>query len=137
MKSHGELLLFKHALHFILEKYDFSLINRIFKIGGRVKLSNNFNFAQYDNTDNKYVFKTPVQSWMSSELKLYETRIYSFHKNNIQDYLDKWEIVFNSCQGGFQVEHAYWKYLDQNQIIHFDNMFAECVVAATGQLAED
>lgn len=137
MKSHGELLLFKNALSFILDNYEFNSINRIFKIGGRVKLSEEFNFSQYDNTENKYVFKTPQQSWINPEIKLYETRIYSFHRNNITDYINKWSTIFNSCEGAFQVEHSYWKHLNQNDIIHFDDMQAECIVAATGQLAKD
>lgn len=136
-KSQGELLIFKKCLDFINSNLDCSEIKRVFKIGGRVKLSENFDISDYSQTAGKYVFKYPIDSWMGDGYKFYETRIYSFDYSLIGDYFEKWKLTFDLCNSGFDVEHAYFLTLDQDKIFHVTKSNAQCQVAATAGIAYD
>jgi len=136
-KSQGELLIFKKCLDKVIIDLDMTSIKRIFKIGGRVKLSENFDITDYKDTKDKYVFRFPVDSWMGESYKFYETRIYSFDSSLISDYYDVWDRTFNLCDRGFDVEHAYYQTLDQNKIYHVVKSNAQCQVAATAGIAYD
>lgn len=136
-KSQGELLIFKKCLDFVDSNLDCSEIKRIFKIGGRVKLGENFNINDYNLTNDKYVFKYPIDSWMGDGYKFYETRIYSFDSSLIKDYYIKWKLTFDLCNSGFDVEHAYYMTLDQDKIFHVSKSNAQCQVAATAGIAYD
>jgi hypothetical protein len=137
-KSHGELLLFSNALEFIKQKFDLTEFGRIFKLSGRHNITEEFNIEDYnDATVGKYVFKKSVQSWISAELRIYETRLWSMHKNNIEDYMNKFESIFNSCDGRYDIEHAYYKFLNKNDVVEFDNIWVEGYVGLHGKYQKD
>lgn len=137
-KSHAELVLYKSSLDYIVKNIDLSNYNRIFKLSGRHNITDEFDFSEYDEkTVGKYVFKKSVQSWISPELRIYETRLWSMHVNNIDDYLSKFKSFFDSCDGKFDIEHAYYKYLNKNDVIEFDNIWVEGLVALHGRYQKD
>lgn len=137
-KSHAELLLYKKALEYISKNIDLSDYNRIFKLSGRHNISEEFNFNEYDEkTVGKYVFKKSVQSWILPELRIYETRLWSMHVNNIDDYLSKFKDFFESCDGKYDIEHAYYKYLNKDDVVEFENIWVEGIVALHGRYQKD
>jgi hypothetical protein len=137
MKSHGELFMVRECIEFCKSNLNMNSVDRIFKIGGRGILTDNFDLSKYDAAVGKYVFKTPVNSWIGEGVKLYETRMYSMHRDNISDYLSRWLSVFESCHGDFQIEHSYYKCLDHNMVCPFDTLGLEYVVSLFGQTAND
>jgi len=137
-KSHGELLLFRSSLDYIKQNIDLSDYGRIFKLSGRHNITEEFNIREYDDsTIGKYVFKNSVQSWISPELRIYETRLWSMHKLNLEDYLNKFGRIFESCDGRYDIEHAYYKFLDKNDVVEFDNIWVEGKVALHGRYQKD
>jgi len=137
-KSHAELLLFRGALEYITNNINLSEYNRIFKLSGRHNITEEFNFDEYDEkTIGKYVFKKSVQSWISPELRIYETRLWSMHKNNINDYFSKFKNFFELCDGRFDIEHAYYRFLDKENVVEFDNIWVEGKVALHGKYQKD
>jgi hypothetical protein len=137
-KSHGELLLFYNALEYIKQNFDLSQYERIFKLSGRHNITDEFNINDYDeSTVGKYVFKNSVQSWISPELRIYETRLWSMHKLNLEDYLSKFQQIFASCDGRYDIEHAYYKFLDKKDVKEFDNIWVEGKVALHGRYQKD
>jgi hypothetical protein len=137
-KSHAELLLYRGALDYIKNNIDLTDYNRIFKLSGRHNITEEFNFEEYDEkTVGKYVFKKSVQSWISPELRIYETRLWSMHKNNIDDYLSKFKDFFESCDGRYDIEHAYYKYLNKDDVVEFENIWVEGIVALHGRYQKD
>lgn len=137
-KSHAELLLFRGALQYIVNNIDLKDYNRIFKLSGRHNITEEFDFNEYnEKTVGKYVFKKSVQSWISPELRIYETRLWSMHKSNMYDYLGKFNNFFNSCDGTFDIEHAYYKYLDKDDVVEFNDIWVEGIVALHGRYQKD
>jgi hypothetical protein len=137
-KSHGELLLFCSTLEYIKQNIDLTDYVRIFKLSGRHNITEEFNIGEYDvSTIGKYVFKNSVQSWISPELRIYETRLWSMHKLNLDDYLSKFQQIFESCDGRYDIEHAYYKFLDKSDVVEFDNIWVEGKVALHGRYQKD
>jgi hypothetical protein len=137
MKSHGELVMFVSAIQFALANIDMSSVDRIFKLGGRGILNDQFDIEKYKEAKGKYVFKTPSDSWMGNGMKIYETRMYSLHKDNIDDYFKKFDNIIGSCEGGFQSEHSHYKCLDPDMVYPFETLGLQYVVSSTGQTAYD
>jgi hypothetical protein len=137
MKSHGELIMFRAAIEYALANLDMSSVERIFKIGGRGILTDDFDITKYKEATGKYVFKTPSDSWMGNGIRIYETRMYSLHKDNVEDYFSRFDDILNSCEGGFQVEHSYFKWLDEESVYPLDTLGLQYVVSNTGQTAYD
>lgn len=136
-KSQGELVLFKNSLQFVKNNFDLSKINRIFKLTGRSSVSEEFDIQEYDaKTKNKYVFKKSVQSYISTQMRLYETRFWSMDISLIDDYLEKWNLFFNECNY-LDIEHAYYKYLDKQNVVEFDNIWVEGVSSRLGNFVKD
>jgi len=137
-KSHGELLLFRNTLEYIRQNVDLTDYERIFKLSGRHNITEEFNIEDYDEkTIGKYVFKNSVQSWISPELRIYETRLWSMHKTNMDDYISKFESVFDSCDGRYDIEHGYHKFLDKNDVVEFENIWVEGYVGLHGKYQKD
>jgi len=137
-KSHGELLLYRNTIEYIKQNIDLSEYDRIFKLSGRHNITREFNIEDYDDsTVGKYVFKKSVQSWISPELRIYETRLWSMHKTNMEDYISKFEDVFRSCDGYYDIEHGYYKFLNKNDVVEFDNIWVEGEVGLHGKYQKD
>jgi hypothetical protein len=63
LKSHGELLLFRKTLDYIINTIDLPHVDRIYKLSGRHNITDEFHISEYDaRVKGKYVFKTPVDS---------------------------------------------------------------------------
>lgn len=137
LKSHADLLLVRYSLQFVIDYLDLTTINRIFKLSARHSITEEFDIKDYEGTEGKYVFKNPVQSWISPDMKLYEARLFSFHKSLIPDYVSKFPNMFNSCDGRFDLEHTYYKWLDQKDVICFDNIWVEGIVAPDAHYQKD
>lgn len=136
-KSQGELVLFRTSLNYLINNFDLSNINRVFKLTGRSSISEEFDINEYDlKTKDKYVFKKSVQSYISPQMKLYETRFWSMDVSLIDDYLQKWPLFFNECDY-LDIEHSYYKYLDRQNVIEFDNIWVEGVSSRLGDFVKD
>lgn len=136
-KSRGELLLFKSTLDFMVEN-KLDDCQRIFKLSGRHNITKEFTLDEYgEETKNKYVFKKAVKSWIDPTWRLYETRLWSLTPYNIPDYIQKFPYFFNSCDGRFDIEHAYYRYLNKNDVVEFDNIWVEGCIAPNGRYQKD
>ena len=137
-KSRGELLLFKSTLDFISDNIDLKDCERIFKLSGRHNITKEFTLDEYGpSTKDKYVFKKAVKSWIDPEWRLYETRLWSLTPANIDNYNQQFPFFFNSCDGRFDIEHAYYKYLNKNDVVEFDNIWVEGRIAPNGRYQKD
>lgn len=137
-KSRGELLLFKSTLDFIKDNIDLKDYKRIFKLSGRHNITKEFDIKEYDDrTEGKYVFKKAVKSWIDPNWRLFETRLWSLSTSNIDNYLEKFPYFFNSCDGRFDIEHAYYRFLNQDDVVQFDNIWVEGCIAPNGRYQKD
>ena len=140
LKSHSELLMFNSMFNWIREnKAQFPNLKRIFKVGGRMKVSDEFDIKDYegDNVKNKYVFKKPLNSWISPELMLYENRLWSLDISLLDNYLSKSQAMYDSFDGRFDIEHTYYKHLDTADVELFDDVWVEGIVAYFGTFAKE
>jgi hypothetical protein len=136
-KSQSELVIFKSSLEYVANNFDLSKVNRIFKLTGRSSISEEFDIDSYDDTTkNKYVFKKSVQSYLSSDMRLYETRFWSMDVSLISDYLQKWPYFFQNCNN-FDIEHSYYQFLNRNDVIEFENIWVEGVSSRLGNFIKD
>jgi hypothetical protein len=51
--------------------------------------------------------------------------------------LGKFNNFFNSCDGTFDIEHAYYKYLDKDDVVEFNDIWVEGIVALHGRYQKD
>lgn len=137
LKSHGEVLLFANTLNYINNNTNISNVKRIFKLSGRHNLTEEFDISAYSNIKNKYVFKKRVKSWINPDWYLYETRLWSMDKSNLDDYLSRVPNFYNSLDGEFDIEHAYYKFIDRQNVVEFDNICVEGRIAPNGKYQKD
>ena len=138
MQSRSEMLLFNGALDYVKKNFNLNEFNRIFKLSGRCNITEEFKIEDYnEQTKDKYVFKKSVQSWISSEMRLYETRLWSMSTSKLDDYLSRFPNFFNALDGRFDLEHTYYKYLDKNDVVEFDNIWVEGRIAPNGRYQKD
>ena len=140
LKSHSELIMFGSMFNWIKQsKPFFPNLKRIFKVGGRMKVSDEFDIKDYEgeNVKYKYVFKKPLNSWISPELMLYENRLWSLDVSLLDDYLSKIQDMYNSFDGRFDIEHTYYKHLDAANVELFDDVWVEGVMALYGTFVKD
>jgi hypothetical protein len=140
LKSHSELIMFGSMFNWIKEyKRYFPNLKRIFKVGGRMKVSDEFDIKDYEgeNVKDKYVFKKPLNSWISPELMLYENRLWSLDISLLDDYLSKIQDMYNSFDGRFDIEHTYYKHLDAANVELFDDVWVEGIMALYGTFVKD
>lgn len=140
LKSHSELIMFSSMFNWIeRNQTHFPNLKRIFKVGGRMKVSDEFDIKDYegDNVKDKYVFKKPLNSWISPELMLYENRLWSLDISLLDDYLSKIQDMYNSFDGRFDIEHTYYKHLDPAKVELFDDVWVEGIMALYGTFVKD
>jgi len=140
LKSHSELIMFNSMFSWIKEnKAQFPNLKRIFKVGGRMMLSDEFDIKEYegDNVKGKYVFKKPFISWISPDLMYYENRLWSLDISLLDDYLSKIQNMYNSFDGRFDIEHTYYKHLDRANVDVFDDVWDEGVIGYFGTYTND
>lgn len=138
-KSAGECYIMIVALD-IIKNLNFKNINRIFKITGRSELTDDFDIEYYSNDDlrGKFVFKTPVISWMSPSLKLVDTRLWSFSYDMIDDVDIMIREAYEKCMTGtLDLEHVYYNLLDKEKLIEKDVLGLTCQVSNDGTIVYD
>jgi len=145
LKSVGENFLLLNAIMHLQEKYDFkNMEGRMFKLGGRVNLLDEFDLKDYDNTFGKYVFKKRVPSWMPPEVQnsygsphILETRLYSWCFSLVDEYKSIIQKNFALFNKGLDTEHSHMINVPSDKLLEFDMMNTGCVMALNGQYMHD
>lgn len=145
LKSFGENFLILNSIMHLKEKYDFkNMEGRMFKLGGRVGLLDEFDLKDYDNTFGKFVFKKRVQSWMPLDVQnsygsthILETRLYSWCFSLVDEYIDIIHKNFALFNKGLDTEHSHMINVPSSKLLEFDMMNTGCVMALNGQYMHD
>jgi hypothetical protein len=145
LKSLGENFLLLNAIMYLKENFDFKNIEgRMFKLGGRVSLLDEFDLKDYDNTFGKYVFKKRVPSWMPPEVQnsygsthILETRLYSWCFSLVDEYVEIIHKNFALFNKGLDTEHSHMINIPSDKLLEFDMMNTGCVMALNGQYMHD
>lgn len=137
LKSHGETYLLKSAILFARDKLNLQKeTGRMFKLGGRCELLNEFTMNDYANADGKFVFKKRLDSWMDKNIQqhfgsthLLETRLYSWNLNMIDEYISILDKNFDLLNSGLDTEHAHYVNIPKDKLLEFDVLNVGCYVA--------
>lgn len=138
LKSHGECFLLLKSLEYLCRLHPniIKSSNRIFKLGGRCKLTDSFDIKEYKNYKGKYVFKKRVPTWMPKEKQLkynsthiLETRLYSFCSSLVNDYIEVLKKNFQLFEEGFDTEHSHLINIPSEKLVEFEFVHSECIVA--------
>ena len=139
LKSPGECYIMIIAMD-VIRNLALTDVNRVFKITGRAKLTENFHIEDYDNPGMKgnYVFKTPVVSWMSQHLKLVDTRLWSFDHSMLDEAEQLVRYAYEeTMQGRFDLEHAYYKLLPKDRLFEMPVIGLTCQLASCGTIINE
>ena len=121
----------------IIEKLNLPNVTRVFKLTGRGCLTDDFHLEDH-NLPGKYLFKRRVDSWMSKEIQLVDTRIYSFCSSLIQETKEMMKnIVNHSLQTGRDLEHCVFEMIDKQKLEERDVMGFKCQISSTGFMQFD
>lgn len=113
-------------------------VKRIFKITGRAELTDDFHIEDYDGLEDKYVFKTRNQSWMSPALQLVDTRLWSFDYNMIEEVANLMVNVYNEYfNTGWDMEHLIFKLMNKDKLIEKEVLGLKCQVSSDGRIQYD
>lgn len=140
LKSPGECYIMAVAIDVIrnLAKLD---VQRVFKITGRAELTDEFNIEDYNNPEmkNKYVFQEPVVSWMSQQIKLVNTRLWSFDYDMLDEVDNLVREAFEeTMKGRFDLEHTYYMLIeDKDRIFGMERIGLKCQVASNGVMVNE
>ena len=124
----------------VIEKLNLPNIQRIFKVTGRGELTDDFHIEDYNdpNLMGKYVFKRRVDSWMSKDLQLVDTRIYSLCHSLISETKEMMRKMVNHCLGtGRDLEHCTFELMDKSKLMERDVMGFKCQISSTGFIQFD
>jgi hypothetical protein len=139
LKSPAECYIMVIALD-VIRNLAFTNIQRIFKITGRGELTKRFNIEDYDNPDmvDKFVFKTSVNSWMAKQLKLVDTRLWSFDYKLFEDANKLVRDSYSDCMAtNWDLEHTYYKLLDKTKLFEKDVIGLKCQLASDGVIIDE
>ncbi len=141
LKSHGECYMLLKTLSHLKEISVLDNVSRVFKLGGRCRLTENFNINDYNNTYNKFVFKTRVNSWMDKSIQesygspsILETRLYSWCSSLVDDYIQILLDNFKLFERGLDTEHSHFVNVPKEKLLEFENMNCECMVAGINNI---
>ena len=115
-------------------------IKRVFKITGRAELTDRFNIEDYEDTtiDGKYVFKSSVPSWMARQLRLVDTRLWSFDYNQLDEVNQLVRDAYSDCMvSHWDLEHVYYKLIDKTKLIEKDVIGLKCQLASDGVIVDE
>lgn len=136
-KSLGETYLLQSAINFA--KVELNLGNedgRMFKLGGRCELLDEFTLDDYADADDKFVFKKRLDSWMDKTIQnqfgsthLLETRLYSWSLNMTDEYLSILKKNIQLLNSGLDTEHAHFVNIPKDKLLEFDVLNVGCYVA--------
>jgi hypothetical protein len=124
----------------VIRNLSLTSVDRVFKITGRGELTERFNIEDYNNPDmvNKFVFKTSVNSWMAKQLKLVDTRLWSFDYKLFEEANKLVRDSYSDCMAtNWDLEHTYYKLLDKTKLIERDVIGLKCQIASTGEIVDE
>jgi len=112
-------------------------VKRIFKVTGRGSLTDDFHIEDHA-IEGKYVFKRRVDSWISKDIQLVDTRIFSFCGSLIPETKEMMRrIVNHSLQTGRDLEHCVFELMDKEKLEERDVMGFKCQISSTGFMQFD
>jgi hypothetical protein len=115
-------------------------IKRVFKITGRGELTDRFNIEDYDNPEmnGKYVFKASVESWMARQLRLVDTRLWSFDYKMFEEVNQLVRDAYSDCMATrMDLEHTYYKLIDKQKLFEKDVIGMKCQLASDGVIIDE
>lgn len=124
----------------VVEKMNIPNIQRIFKLTGRGELTDDFHIEDYDdpNLFGKYVFKKRGPSWISDDLRVLDTRIFSFCHSIIPEAKELMGRLVNHCLSTSRdLEHCILELVDKEKLVEWDVMGFKCQISATGYIQFD
>ena len=145
LKSVGENYLLLNSIMHLKTKYDFpNMTGRMYKLGGRVELMDNFTTDDYKDTYGKFVFKKRLNSWMDPEIQkrfnsthILETRLYSWCFSLVDEYIQVIYKNFELFNQGLDTEHSHLLNIPSEKLLEFDMLNVGCVMALNGQYMLD
>lgn len=121
----------------IMEKLNIPEGSRVFKLTGRGTLTDDFHIEDH-NLPGKYLFKRRVDSWMSKDIQLVDTRIFSFCSSLMAETKEMMKVIVNhSLQTGRDLEHCVFELLDKQKLEERDVMGFKCQISSTGFMQFD
>lgn len=144
LKSAGETYLLKSSIVYARNIYNLNRPGRMFKLGGRCELLENFSLNDYENVGENFVFKKRLDSWMpESDQKVFnsthilETRLYSWSFSLINEYLSVLDNNMQLIGRGLDTEHAHFLNIPKDRLIEVEKLNVGCFVAAGAYYIED
>jgi len=139
LKSPAECYIMIVALD-IIRNLALDKVQRVFKITGRGELTERFNIEDYDNPDmkGKYVFKTRVVSWMTPQLNLVDTRLWSFDYPMLEEVNHMVRQAYDDCMNTrWDLEHIYFKVMNKEKLFEKDVIGMKCQLASDGVIIDE
>jgi len=137
IKGAGETYMLLVALDFI--KINKISTDRIFKISGRYKLSENFNIGVYDQTiADRYCFKTRDRGKYSNSLTYLHTRMWSFGSILLEDARAMLQAAMKThLIDSITIEEAIYKHINLQKLIELETIGCEGYLAPWNTLVLD
>ena len=139
LKSPAECYSMYLSIAFV-EQLKLSNIRRVFKLTGRGRLTDDFDISYYNDPalQGKFVYKKRVQSWMSNDMYLVDTRISSFCYSILPEAKEMMKELITYCmQSGRDVEHCTFEIIDKDKLIEKDVLGYECQISSNGEMRYD
>jgi hypothetical protein len=137
LKSIGESYLLRSSIIYAKNNLDLSKDGRMFKLGGRCELLDDFTIDDYKDTKDKFVFKKRLNSWMGENIQkafgsthILETRLYSWSFSLVDEYLSVLEKNMQLMSRGLDTEHSHFLNIPKDKLLEFDKLNVGCFVAA-------
>ena len=136
LKSLGESYLLGHGILYAKEKMSLDPNGRMFKLGGRCELLEEFTMDDYKDATGKYVFKRRIDSWKDEATKqqfgathLLETRLYSWNIDMMDEYLSILDKNISLLNQGLDTEHSHFIHIPKDKLLEYDVLNVGCWVA--------
>lgn len=121
---------------------------RVFKISGRYRLNDNFNFEDHLEAINKIIIRGPLKSQFSSEVTggvtlQYMSRLWSFDASLATYIKECYAVMVNDMlervnNGGYiDIEHLLYKRLDPTLVQNVKQIGIEGALAPNGAMIEE
>lgn len=111
---------------------------RVYKMGGRCVLEENFDITEHEKEIGKYVFKKRVPSWMGEGHFLLDTRLYSWCFSLVDEYSNLLsEVNPQTILNGIDTEHTHFINIPKDKLVEKDKLNVGCIVALTGEYVSD
>lgn len=136
LKSMGESYLLGNSIVYAKTNLNLNQNGRMFKLGGRCELLEEFTMADYKDVDGKFVFKKRLETWMDENAKqhfgvthLLETRLYSWNLSMTDEYLSILDKNLQLLNQGLDTEHAHFINVPKDKLIEFDVLNVGAMIA--------